>query len=108
MSQLNCQRFHLEELTIIYLPHKSLSTQWQQNQFIKLHMKSKFLDEKFDESGSEVRPTMAIASSTSSLFLPATRPFNDSSASLSFFNRTCFSNEAASLSLACNQKLNSL
>jgi hypothetical protein len=51
---------------------------------------------------------MAIASSTSSLFLPATRPFNDSSASLSFFNRTCFSNEAASLSLACNPKMKSL
>ena len=45
---------------------------------------------------------MAIASSTSSLFLPATRPLKDSSASRSFFKRTCFSKEAASLSLACN------
>lgn len=45
--------------------------------------------------------TIAIASSTSSLFLPATRPLKDSSASLSFFRRTCFSNDAASLSLAC-------
>lgn len=47
--------------------------------------------------------TIATASSTSSLFLPATRPLKASSASLSFFRSTCFSHEAASLSLACIQ-----
>lgn len=48
----------------------------------------------------KIELTIEIASATSSLFLPATRPFKDSSASRSFFKRTCFSSEAASLSLA--------
>ncbi|KAJ0568061.1 hypothetical protein HanIR_Chr06g0291851 [Helianthus annuus] len=47
---------------------------------------------------------MEIATSTSSLFLPTTRPLRDSSASLSFFKRTCFSKLATSLCLACSSK----